>query len=158
VSRIILIGCGQDKRSQPDEAQHLYTGQMFRARRAYAEATGTDWFVVSAKAGLLHPTQVLAPYDLTMRDLPAIERAAWSLAVIKAVLDEVPDDNVRLGDVVLELHLGADYAEPLIEVAKAIGLSWDWPVEGLGIGQQRKWYREARDRLELEARLAGGVS
>lgn len=143
MSRVVLIGCGKEKRAcVEDEAQHLYTGPMFLARRAYAMKRALPWWIVSAQYGLIDPERVIRPYDLTVSQLSEVDRAAWALCVVKAVLDELPDD-VRLRDVCLELHMGADYAEPLVEVAQAVSLCWDWPVRGLGIGQQRAWYREA---------------
>lgn len=113
--------------------------------------------MVSAQYGLVHPGQVIQPYDLTVSQFCEPDRAAWALGTVMGVLDEL-EDNTRLREVVLELHMGADYAEPLVAVAQAVGLSWDWPVQALGIGEQRKWYRERTKSEELSARLEGRPS
>ena len=149
-----LIGCGKKKRAERVAARDLYTGPLFRARREYAEATGAPWYVVSAKYGLLSPDQGVGPYDLTIKDLCEPDRAAWALCTIRAVLDDLTDDT-HLREVILEVHAGADYAEPLVEVARAAGFSTDWPVQGLGIGEQRAWYVELTRQARLGMRRAG---
>lgn len=146
MSRIVLIGCGKTKRAEKSAARDLYTGSLFRARRDYAEATGDRWYVVSARFGLVPPDAVVLPYDTTLADLCEPDRAAWALGVVSALLDGLPDD-AKLGDITLELHAGAAYAKPLIAVARAVGLTASWPVQGLGIGEQLALYaRAARTR------------
>lgn len=156
MSRIVLIGCGKTKREGAHPARELYTGPLFADRLAYAEAAeegaDTPWWIISAGAGLLAGGDVVPSYDVTMRDLAPVDRAAVVLTWVHELLDELPDD-ARLRDVVVEIHAGADYAEPLRDVLKALGIGWDWPVDGLGIGEQRAYYaRAVKDaRLGLAA-------
>lgn len=146
MTRIILVGCGKTKRAEKSEARDLYTGSLFRARRDYAEASGDTWYVVSARYGLVHPDTDLEPYDVTIGQLCEPERAAWALQTVSRILDDLPDE-AKLGAITLELHAGAAYAEPLIAVARAVGLRASRPVRGLGIGEQLGLYaREARTR------------
>lgn len=140
--RILLIGCGKSKAAEECAAADLYTGNLFAARRAYAERAGHPWWIVSAGHGLVDPDQLLRPYEARLAGEPEVERAAWALTVAHQLLDEFEDD-VRLREVVVELHAGADYAEPLRYVLAAIGVEVVCPVEGLGIGEQLAWYREA---------------
>lgn len=151
MSRIILIGCGKTKRAEACAARDLYTGSLFRARRAYAESTGDTWRIVSARYGLVHPDTEVRPYNLTVDELCEPDRAAWALVTVASLLDEMPNET-RLGDITLELHAGAAYAEPLIAVARSVGLTASWPVQGMGIGEQLGWY--AKQRKHREARAA----
>ena len=141
MSRILLIGCGKEKAISPQAAEDLYTGGLFRARRAYAEATGLPWRVLSARYGVVRPDVVLHPYNLTIGDLNWIDRGAWGLGVVAAILDEI-DNAARPREVVLEVHAGEDYVEAFREIALQVGLCVDTPVKGLSIGAQRKWYSE----------------
>jgi hypothetical protein len=144
-NRIVLIGCGKAKAPEACAARDLYTGGLFKDRLAYAEASavgGGSWFIISAKFGLLAGDTLLRPYDLTIGDLKPVDRAAWVAAVAGRLLDEI-GEAATLRDVCVEVHAGEDYAEPLCSVLRALGLSTDRPVEGLGIGSQRKWYRDA---------------
>lgn len=151
MSRIVVVGCGKEKAPGERQAQDLYTGGLFRARRAYAEATGHPWRVLSARYGLVQPDTWLAPYDQTIGDLSWLDRGAWCLAVVQAVLDDLPNE-ARPREVVLEVHAGEEYVEAFREIALQVGLCVDTPVKGLGIGEQRKWYAEA-----LKAARAGLV-
>jgi hypothetical protein len=139
MSRLILIGCGKTKANEACGARDLYTGSLFSARRAYAERTGCPWWIVSAKHGLVAPDDWLSPYDMTIADLKPVDRAAWALAVVASILDNLGDDT-ELRRVVVELHMGAAYADPLMGVILAVGMTHSWPVQSMGIGEQRAWY------------------
>lgn len=138
----MLIGCGKAKSAAPCAARDLYTGSLFAKRRAYAEASPHHWWIVSAKLGLVCPDQVVQPYDLTMSGLSPLDRSAWALSVARELLDVTPD-GADLRSACVEIHAGADYAENLRDVLRAVGLSVDWPVEGMEIGEQMRWYSEA---------------
>lgn len=55
----------------------------------------------------------------------------------------------RQPGVTLELHIGAAYAEPLIE-RLSTWIKFEavlWPVKGLSQGHQRQWYANHRKEL-----------
>lgn len=70
-SRVILLGCVKQKRERRAPARHLYISALWRGRRAYAEAGGQEWLILSAKHGLLDPDQIVAPYDVALAVLDA---------------------------------------------------------------------------------------
>jgi hypothetical protein len=142
LNRIVLIGCGKSKAAAKAPARLLYTGPLFCDRRHYAEASGCRWFVVSALYGILEPDDVRAPYDRTVSHLSPIDRAAWAIGTAAGLIDKL-DDNANPRGIVVELHLGAEYAEPLRDVLIAAGFNTAWPVRHLGIGEQRAWYRSS---------------
>ncbi len=95
---------------------------------------------MSALYGLLDPDEVVSPYDVTLKDIAPIDRAAWLLSVAHELVN-------RMGvaceprELIVEIHAGADYAEPLHEVLRAVGFRPARPLEGLGIGAQMAWYK-----------------
>lgn len=146
MSKIIWIGCGKAKAVVPCAAAELYTGSLFRVRCMYAEQSGWPWWIVSAKYGLLAPDVPVSPYDLRLRDLPEVDRAAWYLGTVGMLLDEM-NDTTRLREVHVELHIGADYAERLSEVLLAAGLNYSWPLKGFSQGEQMRWYKQKRESV-----------
>ena len=148
-SRLILIGCGKTKAAEACAAADLYTGSLFRKRRGYAEATGCEWRIVSAARGLLLPGSWVEPYDVTMDELSEVDRAAWGLAVVLALLSEQADD-MRPRHLRVEIHAGAPYAELLKDVLHAIGAREVLcPLAGLGIGEQLAWYGQRSRRTAV---------
>jgi hypothetical protein len=65
---IILITCGKSKLPRPSPAKDLYTGTAFRSNWRWASSVfpESQIFIISAKHGLLRPSQIIAPYDLRM--------------------------------------------------------------------------------------------
>lgn len=137
---MIIIGCGKSKRREACAASDLYTGGLFAARRKYAERCTEHWYILSAKFGMLTPSQVISPYDCTMRQQAPIDQVAWCAGVVLQICDLLPD-NARPRGCKIEIHAGEDYADPLVTVLRNFGFQAEWPVRGLGIGQQLAWYQ-----------------
>ena len=74
---IVLLGCVKSKLAQPATAAELYTSPLWRARRRYAEVSGADWYILSAKHGLVKPGQTLAPYEMALATRSATDRREW---------------------------------------------------------------------------------
>ena len=70
------------KRSAPAPARDLYTSDLFNKARAYVERTDKPWLVLSAKYGLVHPNDVIAPYDLTLNTMRVADRRRWASRVL----------------------------------------------------------------------------
>jgi hypothetical protein len=156
IARVVLIGCGKRKSPHPCRADGMYIGSLFRKRLEYASRSGWPFFIVSAKYGLIPPTTLIAPYDLTIADLGPLELAAWSLGVTQAVISHLsePFDSRRFS---VELHMGSDYAEPLRSLLPAVGINYDWPVQGLSQGEQMRWYTESASALWMRRNRARHV-
>ena len=132
-----LVACSRRKADRPLPARELYVSPLFRAARAYAERRyGPErWFILSARHDLVHPDQVLAPYDLSLRQLTAAEREAWGHRVAVELTDRFPACTV------LWFHAGALYRTAIADV---VAHQVRAPLAGLGIGQQLGWYRRQR--------------
>lgn len=66
---LVIVPCGSRKiwHSSPQAGQiaakKAYTSQLFKAHRDYAQMFGTQWRILSAKYGILHPDQLIGNYD-----------------------------------------------------------------------------------------------
>jgi hypothetical protein len=82
-SSIALVSCGKRKLQQPSPAKDLYTSTRFRAARKFSESFADDWFILSAKHGLISPDEIVAPYDLDLRALNENQKLDWALSVFE---------------------------------------------------------------------------
>ena len=131
--RIVLVACAAGKQRSDAPARDLYTSVLFRKARAWAEAHGDEWRILSALHGLVAPDHVLAPYDLALADLDRAARHAWAHRVLGDLRA-----TLHLGDTVVFLA-GRLYRADLAPALAADGHRIDVPMEGLGIGQQLAW-------------------
>lgn len=148
---LVLVGCGKQKQARPAPAGELYTGQLFRAAKRYAEQHGDAWAILSAKHGLVLPGQVLEPYDLAMDQLQAAsDRNAWAGRVqagLACFLMERPHLMEKRGGFRrlvpgfrMTILAGRRYVEPI--AARRIGQNISTPLDGLGIGQRLAWLKQ----------------
>lgn len=138
--RVGLVGCVKAKTSRAAPAGELYTSTLFEGRRSHVESTCDEWWILSAKHGLVHPDEVLAPYDLAMKDLGRPERRAWAADVLRAL-----DERLELsaGDVV-EIHAGAEYRDFGLERGlRERGMRVENPTEAMPIGVQLSYYQSS---------------
>ncbi len=130
-----LLACSRTKADRPSLARELYVSPLFRAARAYAERRygPGQWLILSARYGLVDPDQVLAPYDLSLRQLTARQREAWGDRIAIELTDRFPAGTV------LWFHAGALYRKA---IAPVVVHQVRFPLATLGIGQQLAWYRQ----------------
>ena len=113
-SRVILLGCVKQKRERRAPAKDLYVSALWRGRRAYAEASGQAWLILSAKHGLLDPDQTVAPYDVALARLDAGGRRRWGERVVRALLGRYGS----LSGMTFEVHAGSAYR---LSITHALG-------------------------------------
>ena len=129
-TRVALVSCVKQKRDMPAPAGELYQSQLFRGLRRYAERHADRWFILSAEYGLLHPEQVVAPYERTLNAMPKRERIAWAQKVGQQLLEVLP------GDAEVIMLAGLRYREELCKLLSIRGIPVTVPLEGLKIGEQ----------------------
>lgn len=158
---VVLIGCTKSKRPVPAPARDLYDpSDLFVRRRAYAEASGRPWAVLSARYGVIEPDRVIEPYDFTIRQrLTGDHRPQlWAVGVLQmcfrlAGIDTVFDPTVGFrrfaAPLAVEIHAGVDYVRAVELGAAAVRapITLAHPVAGMGIGQQKAWYFGQQLRL-----------
>lgn len=140
--RVVLLGSSGEMAAGPCPAGDLYRSDAFTRARGHATRLGHPWFVLSAKHGLLAPDDVVGPFDLQLGDQPVGYRSAWGEWVVAQLAD-----RLRLQDVVVEVHGGVDFAQPLRRPLARRGAALELPLPG-------QWW-EQRPAPEVEA--AGGA-
>lgn len=136
--RLYLVACTKTKAPTARPARDLYAASdWFAKARAYVEALGAPWFILSAEHGLLDPDKIVAPYETTLLRMSRTERRRWGLRV----LDQITEAGVLGRPVTFlagrvyraELEPGfADHAAPML---------------GLGLGEQKAWLVQAAREL-----------
>jgi hypothetical protein len=62
-------------------AENLYCSDLFYKSRRYAQANYASWLILSAKYGLLRPSEIIEPYDQNLADLNKDERLVLAAQV-----------------------------------------------------------------------------
>lgn len=139
--RVALIGCGKAKGDAPAPAKDLYTGGLFRAARAHVEAGPYDaWYILSAKHGLVHPDEVIEPYDAKLGSRRA-ELERWASRVSRSLLSAV-QGHIDAG-IVVDTFAGKDYADYLgcgLSYMVRPSFTFHKPLAGLQIGERLSWF------------------
>lgn len=125
---IILVACCGPKLAEPAPAADLYVSTLFKKARTYAERRGR-WYILSALHGLVDPTTVVAPYNVTLKKMPAQKRREWGQKV------RIQMDRAGLIGLPLVALAGHDYVKPLTDA----GLTVAQPMKGKSIGKQLQW-------------------
>lgn len=141
-SLVVLVGCSSRKASTAMPARDLFRGDNFVRARERAVGMGVPWFVLSAKFGLLHPDDVVGPYDVYLAKQPAAYRAAWGEWVATQLAMHLP-----LMDTMVEIHAGDAYCAPLRGPLVRLGATVTEPLAGLRQGERLAWpgYREGEE-------------
>jgi hypothetical protein len=134
--KIALVACVSKKNSTPMPAQDLYCSDWFRKASAYAMHVADEWYILSARHGLIAPDEVIGPYNQTLNEMPAAERRAWA----KRVLEDL-DRVLQPGDQVMILA-GVKYRENLVNPIQEMGCNVEIPMQGLAFGEQKSWLKQ----------------
>lgn len=139
------MGCTKSKLPYRAPAEQLYSpSALFRGRRAYVIGSCDRWFILSAKHGVLAPSDELEPYDVTLVGAPIPVKRAWSTQVFRELREKLGD----LRGVTFELHAGRDYwGYGLVDQLRRAGANVEIPTEGLSQGLQRRFYLEHVGRI-----------
>jgi hypothetical protein len=130
VTRIVLVQCTAEKRDGRHRAKNLYDeSTYFRKQRAYAQAKGDYWLILSAKYGLVDPNSIIDSYDLHVDDLEDTETWATDIATDLA-------DGPASPPATVEILGGRSYADPLVPELERLGYDVVEPLCGLGIGER----------------------
>lgn len=146
--RIGLVGCSSQKASARCAARDLYTSPLFRAARAYAEATCAHWLILSAKHGLLDPNSVIDPYDVSLSFASQERRERWGLQVGRQLDGALPWPAYANAELVV--LVGSAYADVIHtpDVARPREFHWEEPLRGLGIGERLRWLQRNTPRAK----------
>jgi hypothetical protein len=139
--RIGLVGCVKSKLSSAAPAKDLYLSPLFVGRRNYVEHSCDEWWVLSALHGLVNPSAIIDPYDVTLKGASTAERRRWSNDVLVSIIKAV---NPLPGDV-FEFHAGADYRNfGLVQGLQDLECVTENPADGMRQGEQVSFYQSVR--------------
>jgi len=140
VSAVTLVACVASKLEHAAPARELYTSAWFRKARAYAEAAGRPWFILSAKHFLVDPLQVVEPYDATLVGADRDTRRWWAWHTAFALRQACTAAGLDPSTTTLEVLAGEAYRAELLPALRARGFrDFSVPMAGLGIGEQLHW-------------------
>jgi Fe-S cluster biosynthesis and repair protein YggX len=139
MSRYALISCTKLKKDYRCSANEMYLeSQLFKKAVQYVNKQNyDDWFILSAKYGLLHKDTVIEPYDITLNNMNSVQRRAWSKDVYEQLIQLNPNH--------LDFYAGKKYREYLIPPLLELGIHCNVPLEGKGIGEQLGYYKQQLD-------------
>jgi hypothetical protein len=115
----------------PAPARELYSPSFVFDRSArYVESRCDEWYVLSAKHGLVEPDMVLAPYDETLAGATKAVRDEWAQRVRRQLRDRYDGCRVKF-----VLMAGRNYAGAV----EGLDADVEEPLRGLGTGYRRRW-------------------
>jgi hypothetical protein len=127
-----LVSCVGKKATTPQPAKDLYRSAWFIKARRWAELNSDRWYILSAEHGLLHPDEIICPYEKTLNDMSMDDRVKWEVMVYDQICEKVPKGQ-------LLFLAGKKYRDNILGILEANGYYTNAPMEGLGIGQQLSW-------------------
>lgn len=125
---IVLVSCVKSKVAYPAKAKDIYHSTLFRAQRAYAEKLADEWFILSAKHGLLDPEQGIEPYEQTLKGASAAHKKRWSAEVFGALKKIIRPDDL------IVITAGEDYCRYLLPLLRGLENEVRRPLEGVTMG------------------------
>jgi len=126
---LVLVACCGPKLKGDHPAGEIYQSDLFLKSKAWAMANGDEWAILSAKHGVLLPGTVITDYNVTLNEMPAAERHEWA-AIVRGHLYQWRHERIIL----LAGNRYCEWTE---------GFLTERPMEGLGIGQQLAWLKNA---------------
>lgn len=126
---VVLVACCGEKLKHPAPAKDLYQSPLFKKSRSYAEKFGDEWYILSAKYGVVTPNEIIAPYDLTLNNFTRAQENHWNCRV-KSYMEPLLNEKIII-------LAGLKYC------GWVRGYNIKRPMEHMGIGQQLKFLTEA---------------
>ncbi len=131
-----FVACSKTKRSRACKARDLYQGNLFKKSITFAEHYYSRVYILSAKYGVVHPDEIIEPYEMTLKSMKFSERKEWSEKVQKDIeTRDIPKPFV--------FFTGVAYCE-FFEGYK--------PLKGLSFGNQLQWFNARLSEIKKNNR------
>ena len=137
--RLYLVSCVKIKLSEPAAAKDLYVSDWFRKARTCVERKGGAWRILSAQYGLVHPDDVIRPYEKTLKTMRVADRRTWARDVLKALEPSLVEASIVV------FFAGERYREFLEPSLRNRGIEVEVPMRGLSQGRQLAWLGDHLD-------------
>ena len=131
----VFISCVKTKRSSRCMAKDMYISPLFKKAYQYALKFVPEdkIYILSAKYGLTHSSQLIDPYEKTLNAEKDKERKVWAYNVIQ----QMKAKGISL-DASIMLLGGVNYTKYLSIVLKNASC----PLKGLSMGKTLQWYNK----------------
>lgn len=131
----VFISCVKTKRTSKCKAKDMYISPLFKKAYQYAlkHTDESRIYILSAKYGLIHGSEIIEPYEKTLNAEKDKERKVWAYNVIQRMKSlEIPLDSriMLLG--------GVNYTMYLSRVLK----NSICPLKGLSMGRTLQFYNK----------------
>ncbi len=139
--KLALISCTKSKHDYPCKAKEMYTkSTLFQKVVNFVETKNyNDWYVISAKYGLLSKDTLIDPYDVTLYSMKANERKSWASTVAEQVIQLNPDS--------IDIYAGERYRQYLVPFLQQKGITCSVPLKGMQIGEQLSYLGKHEKRV-----------
>lgn len=138
VIRVALVSCVKQKLTVPAAAQDLYVSPLFKKSRQWAEQNCDQWYVLSAKYGLVFPSQRIKPYEMTLKSMSTLDRAQWANNVY-CMMQEAG----ILRDNAIFIWLAGNHYKKDLRMLLQSYVQAD-PMRSLRMGERLKWLGAAK--------------
>lgn len=131
----VFISCVKTKRSSRCMAKDMYISPLFKKAYQYALKFVSEdkIYILSAKYGLIHSSQMIDPYEKTLNAERDKERKVWAYNVVQ----QMKAKGIPLDASVMLLG-GVNYTKYLSMVLKNASC----PLKGLSMGKTLQWYNK----------------
>jgi hypothetical protein len=143
MSTIVLLSCTKSKLDQKAPAQELYSpSPTFQKTLAYGKSLKPDaMYILSAKHHLVPLNKELAPYDLTLKEMPKEEKEKWG----EEVMRQMKAKNIDPNKTKFIFLTGTEYQKPLLKYIPESNI--ETPLEGKRMGERMKWLNTQINKL-----------
>jgi hypothetical protein len=124
------VACSKTKAASPKPAAALYTSPLYRKSLLAALDSGKKTYILSAKHGLLSCSDIIEPYDVTLKTLPRTERLDWGRRVARQ-LESIVDRST-----VASMFCGEEYLSPIRGFLEGRAVTVEAPLVGRSLGQR----------------------
>jgi hypothetical protein len=132
-----LVSCTKEKKNYPCKASEMYlASDLFKKAYRYANKNYSAVAILSAKYGLLLPSDKIEPYNITLKDMNIKQVKSWADRVFEQMKEKL---NLNEFETVF-FHAGKRYRIYLIPKLEDTGLKCEAPLGNMKIGEQKAWY------------------
>jgi hypothetical protein len=131
---IAFISCVGKKKPRRAKAKDLYQSDWFKKARRYVEQNEMSWYILSAEYGLVHPDDLIDPYEKTLNKMNLNKRKQWAQMISDEIVENIPPSKIVF-------FAGWKYREFLSEILRENGYLIEIPLENMPIGKQLSWFK-----------------
>lgn len=138
---IFLVSCSSEKNENAQTASELYSSDWFKKAKRYAETNSDEWFILSAKFGIVRPEEKIENYNELLNEKSSLKRRVWFARATERMMKENIVDFERPESCRFVILAGKSYREHFVPELEECGFAVELPLEGKGIGDQKKWLK-----------------